>query len=143
MRLPVRYSARRALQFNVTPLIDIVFLLIIFFLVASHFVRNENATAVELPSASTATSDDELAHRLTITILSDGTYSLAGEIKPKDAILQQITNLRSVADAEEREPEVRIRADRSGRYQPIKEIIQHCARHNIQSFQFAVSVDES
>ena len=143
MRLPVRYSARRALQFNVTPLIDIVFLLIIFFLVASHFVRNENATAVELPSASASTSDDELAHRLTITILSDGTYSLAGEMQSKDTILQRIADLRSAAEVETHEPEVRIRADRSGRYKSIREIIQHCASHNIQSIQFAVSADES
>jgi biopolymer transport protein ExbD len=143
MRLPVRHSARRALQFNVTPLIDIVFLLIIFFLVASHFVRNENATAIELPLASKSASEDALAHRLTITILSDGSYSLAGEVTPKEVILQRIAELRSAADAKSREPEVRIRADRSGRYHPIREIIQHCARHNIQSFQFAVAVDES
>ncbi len=142
MRLPVRHSARQALQFNVTPLIDIVFLLIISFLVASHFVRNEHATAVELPTASTSASENDLAHRLTITILSDGSYSLAGEVTPKETILQRIADLQSAASAESRKPEVRIRADRSGKYQPVKEIIQHCAQHNIQSFQFAVSVDE-
>ena len=143
MRLPVRHSARQALQFNVTPLIDIVFLLIIFFLVASHFVRTENATAVELPSASTSASEDDLAHRLTITILSDGTWSLAGESTDKETVLQRIAELKSAASAESRMPEVRIRADKSGRYQPIKEILKYCAEHNIQAFQFAVSVDES
>ncbi|MCA9048548.1 MAG: biopolymer transporter ExbD, partial [Planctomycetaceae bacterium] len=40
VRIPSKVS-RSELQFNITPLIDVVFLLIIFFLVASHFARSE------------------------------------------------------------------------------------------------------
>ena len=39
---------------SITPLIDVVFLLIIFFLVASHFTNQENAVEVDLPKADEA-----------------------------------------------------------------------------------------
>ncbi len=141
MRLPVLFSSRRALQFNITPLIDIVFLLIIFFLVASHFVRNDNSKAIDLPCASAANSDDNPAHRLTVTILADGSLSIGGERTTSDAILQRIAGLATTATEDGSQPEVRIRADRAGRFGMIRPLIEHCARHNIRSIQLAVSTD--
>lgn len=48
-------------EFNMTPMIDVVFLLIIFFLVSSHLARQEHRHAVTLSQSSTAfeTSSDE------------------------------------------------------------------------------------
>ena len=79
MRRPSQFSNRRGLRFNITPLIDVVFLLIIFFLVASHFVRSENAEPVDLPTASQAVADEEPAHRLTVTIRKDGSLFIGGK----------------------------------------------------------------
>ncbi len=143
MRLPTHFSRRRALQFNVTPLIDIVFLLIIFFLVASHFVRNDNSEAIDLPHASTANSDDNPAHRLTVTILADGTLSIGGKRTTSDVILQRIAGLATTATADGNPPELRIRADRNGQFGMIRPLIEQCARHNIRSIQLAVSTDAS
>ena len=63
MKIPTR-TQDRGFAFNITPLIDVVFLLIIFFLVASHFIRNENVERIELPLASQGKDDDE--HHLNI-----------------------------------------------------------------------------
>jgi biopolymer transport protein ExbD len=50
-------------------MIDVVFLLIIFFLVASYFVRSEQSRAVMLPDAAKGQSDDHMSqNRLTITV---------------------------------------------------------------------------
>lgn len=143
MRLPVQSSGRRALQFNITPLIDIVFLLIIFFLVASHFVRSESAESVDLPDASAADPDEDPALRLTISILADGSYSISGLAQSQDQVLQRIEGLATAAAAAGSPPEVRIRADRGQRVALVRPLIEHCARHNIRSIQFAVSVSES
>ena len=143
MRLPAQFSGRQALQFNITPLIDIVFLLIIFFLVASHFVRNDNSESVELPHASAANSDDSPAHRLTVTILADGSLSIGGIRTAQDLILQRIAGLAATADPDDSPPEVRIRADRNGQFGMIRPRIEQCARHNIRSILLAVSTDAS
>ncbi|NIP74221.1 MAG: biopolymer transporter ExbD [Gammaproteobacteria bacterium] len=53
MRLEGRPKASRVP--NLTPLIDIVFLLLVFFMLTSHFVR-EQALGIELPESSSGAS---------------------------------------------------------------------------------------
>lgn len=141
MRLPVQDSRRRALQFNITPLIDIVFLLIIFFLVASHFVRSDTLEAVDLPQASAANTDENPAHRLTITILADGRYAVSGEYLSREQILERITVLATAAKEQGDPPEVRIRADRTQTFGFVRPLLEQCARHEIRLIQFPVAVD--
>ncbi|MEO0345946.1 MAG: biopolymer transporter ExbD [Pseudomonadota bacterium] len=60
-------------QVNLTSLIDVVLLLLVFFMVTTSFVR-ESSVTVQLPEASpepTATVDD---NRLEITITASGDY---------------------------------------------------------------------
>lgn len=130
-------SRRQALQFNITPLIDIVFLLIIFFLVASHFVRSENLEAVELPNALTAAKDlDAVPNRLTITVLADDSLIVGGNpIMPDDLPTLLIT---LTEDELKRIPEVRIRADKTVKWKTIEPIMLRCAELGISNVKTAV-----
>jgi len=62
---------------NLTPLIDIVFLLLVFFMLTAHFVQNEGLP-IELPEASSAVSleDQQL---LEITVDASGKVYVSGE----------------------------------------------------------------
>ena len=74
---PTRTSS---VGFNVTPLIDIVFLLVIFFLVASHVARTEAVEPVVLPEATSIDDQhNQSPHRVVITLLPDLTLSVAGQ----------------------------------------------------------------
>lgn len=55
----MQFEGRRRLSHvpNLTPLIDIVFLLLVFFMLTSHFVREENIK-VDLPVAQSGEPDD-------------------------------------------------------------------------------------
>lgn len=140
MRLPTQYTQRTPLRFNITPLIDVVFLLIIFFLVASHFARSENSDAVNLPLATLGEEDqDQAPFRLTITLDHNGAMSIAGESQSENAVLQRIEQLQKDAAAAGVNPEVRLRADKAGRYAPMRKLIEHCARQGIRSLRFAVA----
>jgi len=59
---------------NLTPLIDVVFLLLIFFMVSTTFTRERELT-VELPEA-TAESPVETRDRVEIEISADGEYAV-------------------------------------------------------------------
>ncbi|MCP4175114.1 MAG: biopolymer transporter ExbD [Fuerstiella sp.] len=144
MRLPTQYNQRTPLRFNITPLIDVVFLLIIFFLVASHFVRSEQAEPVDLPSATGGdTKRDEALHRLTVTVDRDGQMFISAEAQSQQSVFQRIDGLQMAAAAADVNPEVRLRADREARCGSVRELIEHCAARNIRSIQFAVSVGGS
>ena len=144
MRLPTQYSQRTPLRFNITPLIDVVFLLIIFVLVASHFVRSEQAEPVNLPAATGGdTRHDEALHRLTVTIDRDGQMFISAEAQSQQSVLQRIAGLQIAAAAAGVNPEVRLRADRDAQCGSVRKLIEHCAGRNIRSIQFAVSVNGS
>ena len=144
MRLPTQYSQRTPLRFNITPLIDVVFLLIIFFLVASHFVRSEQAEPVNLPAATGGdTRHDEALHRLTVTIDRDGQMFISAEAQSQQSVLQRIAGLQIATAAAGVNPEVRLRADRDAQCGSVRKLIEHCAGRNIRSIQFAVSVNGS
>ncbi len=63
-------------EIPVTPLIDIVFLLLIYFMLASHFVHNR-ALQVKLPE-STGKATSTRNQDLIITITNDGHFLLNG-----------------------------------------------------------------
>ena len=52
MQVPSSTTSRGEVGFNMTPMIDIVFLLIIFFIVSSHLARQETQLELALPAAS-------------------------------------------------------------------------------------------
>lgn len=140
MRLPTQFSQRTPLRFNITPLIDVVFLLIIFFLVASHFVRSEQAEPVELPLATAGEVDNEQApYRLTITIGQDGSLFINGEAITEAEVEQRIEELRPAAEAAGVTPEVRLRGHKDGQYGAMRKLIEYCAAQNIRSIRFAVT----
>ena len=62
-----------------TPMIDVVFQLIIFFLVTNHLVKQEEQLQLPLPVAESGRRPvEENIPRLTINVLEDGTLMLAG-----------------------------------------------------------------
>ena len=77
---------------DVAPLIDILFTLIIFFLVTSTFEEQEKEEEIQLPrhGGSSLASKDRPYF---INVLSDGTYSVGGEIVDLDH-LQVKLNLK-------------------------------------------------
>jgi biopolymer transport protein ExbD len=71
-----RRQPREALNVNLTPLIDVVFLLLIFFMVSTTFTR-ETQLAVDLPEA-TGLARDEVDEQIEILIDERGQFRVNG-----------------------------------------------------------------
>lgn len=65
---------KEAVDVNLTPLIDVVFLLLIFFMVSTTFTR-ENHLSIDLPEA-TAEEQPVAPQSLEIIITAEGSYSV-------------------------------------------------------------------
>ncbi|SCZ63667.1 biopolymer transport protein ExbD [Thiohalomonas denitrificans] len=98
---------RRATQMpNLTPLIDAVFLLLVFFMLTSHFVREE-ALNIDLPVAESgeATGEDD---QLEVIINAQGRFLMNDHVVDPEAL--EATLRRALEQRENRV--VRIRGDR-------------------------------
>ena len=92
---------------NLTPLIDIVFLLLVFFMLTSNFVRDETI-AIELPKAESGQEmgDEDV---LEIVVNNQGETLLQGQIIALDKLE---TQLRLLLQSREKKS-VTLRGDRN------------------------------
>lgn len=108
----MKFRARRneSPEVTLTPLIDVVFLLLIFFMVTTTFVQ-ERAMDVRLPEASAGREADE-AVPASVTVLPDGSYRIGEAVidaGAKERLREQLQHILAdgpgdglyvVADAE-------------------------------------------
>ncbi|QDU98272.1 biopolymer transport protein ExbD [Lignipirellula cremea] len=122
--------------FNMTPMIDVVFLLIIFFLVSSHLAKREAQLQLPLPEASAGEQPvDDDAARLTINVLEDGGVMIAGRVVTPTELPERLGErlLKSGPDLE-----VRIRSDRHTPYREVQKVMLACAQSKLWNVKFAV-----
>jgi biopolymer transport protein ExbD len=135
MRIPAR-SITSEVGFNMTPMIDVVFQLIIFFLLSSHLARQETRLALPLPRAeSGSVQADNDRPRLTVNVLADGTLLVANRSITGEGLANLFAQRRAVhGDA----LEVRIRADRAVPYSRVEPVMMACVSAGISKVAYAV-----
>ena len=132
MRVPPR--RRVALRFSMTPLIDVTFLLVTFFLAASQLVRIDAGERVELPAATLASRAEAAApNRVTVTVAADGTLRVAGVVCGRAFVAALIR--QSAADPD---PEVRLRCDKAAPFSEVEPLLVACAAAGVRDVKFAV-----
>jgi biopolymer transport protein ExbD len=129
------------MRLNLTPLIDVIFNLIIFFLAAAHFARNEPVTDVDLPAATPREIETVSPRRLTVTVAVGPTFSVGAEEQPRDVIEAMIST--QAKDKADRPLELRIRSDRSVPFGEIEPLLVAAARSGVQDVKFAVEPPDS
>ena len=134
------YISRRipgaGLTFNMTPMIDVVFLLIIFFLVSSHLAKQEAQMELPLPVAdSSVEPTTSQTPRITVNVLREGELLLAG----RRVLPQELTSrLRERVTGVDGALEVRIRGDRRVVYGDVEPVMLACAEAGVWDVTFAV-----
>lgn len=76
MRIPLQNEPDQGI--NLTPLIDVVFLLIIFFVVSTTYLREERELEVEIPITRHVEQLLSASSRVTVNVARDGRYLVQG-----------------------------------------------------------------
>ena len=140
MRVPSNLS-RREVGFNMTPMIDVVFLLIVFFLVSSHLAQQEVQTELDLPTARSGNRPGEdPMRRIVVNVLPevgpDGRFMVSGK-RMRSADVARMIGFES--GQAQRQLEVRIRTDRTVPYMAVEPIMVACAKSGVWKVTFAVT----
>ena len=114
------------LELNMTPMIDIVFQLIIFFLVVSEFASYDRIDHLTLPIASQAMSEQILPTRLIISVDTFNRIFIAGNqrtMKDVERLLKAEKRMQGAGRGRTKQP-VLIQADRHARWEVVQDIIE-------------------
>ena len=143
MRAPSNL-ARGTPGFNMTPMIDVVFLLIIFFLVSSHLARQEIQLELDLPEAASGEpAEEDEARRVVVNVLPDarpeGRIQIGGAVLDARQLAQVIRYENDEAKREAKDLEVRIRSDHRVPYGIIEPMLLACQQAGVWNVTFAVT----
>ena len=136
--MPLKTDSIEEPNLNLTPMIDIVFLLIIFFMVGTRFTELERQYSVELPKAASVAPLTSKPDELVINVQRDGVITIGEKVRT----LAELEADLSVAKENYAEQAVLIRGEGQGRYQLVVDVIAACNRVGIASVGLAYRVQE-
>lgn len=113
-----RRKPRENVEINLASLIDVVFILLLFFVVTTTFTR-ETQLKVDLPEAATGTPPEQTElKQLEILIAADGTYSLNAKQLLKSDLDGLMAALQKESDGDSSLPLI-ISADAKAQHQAV------------------------
>ncbi len=119
-------------EVDLTPMIDIVFLLIVFFMTVANMITAEKKP-IEVPVALNSTLPEDYGERTTVTVMADG--SLYSGVY--DVTLDELSKI--LVSAREEDPSVRVylRADSAAEHQFVNDVMKACAAAGLSNVIFA------
>lgn len=137
----MRFTSRQPppVSIQLAPMIDILLLLLSFFIISWQFTKSETELNVSVPTAKEGAEPDRARGEIIINVLGDGTLRVEGLTVD---LLQLRDKLSKIAKQYENQP-VRIRGDGGVAYQRIVEVIDTCQESGIWNISFATQRPES
>ena len=126
---------------NMTPMIDVVFLLITFFMLVSEITRQDEIEDLRLPDVRASKPDDNPdPNRLVINIARDGKTYVGGSARSDKWIFDALAvEARLSRDATNKVSErvVLIKADEQAEFRHVRKIIGWCVQKEIGIWRLA------
>ena len=117
---------------NLTPMVDVVFLLLIFFLAATTFAREEVELDLRLPEARSG-QPGEPGRQLVVNVLSDGRITMEG----RDVTLEALRQKLAAAVARRADQAVLVRGDEAARFGVGLQVLDVCRLAKVKKVDFA------
>lgn len=129
-------------QVDMTPMIDMVFQLIIFFMLVNRMVQDERAQ-LELPLAEQA-KEEKLGDtkRMIINVHKDGKVEVTGRVVSEAELTKMLFQESRLSKDEDGASarSVLIRGDIDTPYKSIQKIMVECARQKLYKISFAAKI---
>ncbi len=124
--------------FQIAPMIDVIFLLLCFFVASQIFSQWETEIDVKLPTSETGEAPERLPGEIIINILEDGTKRVNSRELGDDeltALLERIVKLFPGQP-------ILIRADKATDYEHVIAVLDQCRQQDLWNISFATIAAE-
>jgi biopolymer transport protein ExbD len=132
-----RARKQKEVELNLTPLIDVVFLLLIFFMVSTTF-QTESEMKINLPAASTAVPAGQNNKVIEISLGGEG-YIQFMDLEPRIISSIELKQLLLDLPVSDTPSTVAIRADAEVRHHQVVEVMDIARRANYNKITFRTS----
>lgn len=120
---------------QLAPLVDVLLLLLIFFLLTWNAARNENELDVKVPKASSAKEKSAPVGDVVVNVKADGNVV----VNRRTLTSAELTDLLKSLVALNTEQAVIIRGDEAGAYKNIIGVLNICTDAGISNIAFATA----
>ena len=127
-----------AIAIQLAPMIDILLLLLSFFIISWQFTKSETELNVSVPTAQEGAEPERVRSEIIINVLADGVIRVEGTAVDRQQLFDKLS---AIAKQYPNQP-VRIRADANVVYQRIVEVIDTCQKAGIWNISFATQRPE-
>jgi biopolymer transport protein ExbD len=114
---------RQAEDFQMAPMIDMVFLLLVFFMCVSSLAQADKSIEIDLPESAESKVPEDLSGRGIVSIREDGQIFLGA----REISLEQLKTDISRALRETPDLRLQVRADQLTRFEKIQTVLKACA----------------
>ena len=136
----MKFTSRQPppVSIQLAPMIDILLLLLSFFIINYQFSKSETELNVSVPTAQEGAEPKRVRGEIIINIVADGGIRVEGLAVDRQQLFDKLS---AIAKQFENQP-VRIRGDGAVAYQRIVEIIDTCQKAGIWNISFATQRPE-
>tara|TARA_Y100001933_G_scaffold234066_1_gene254074 strand:+ start:4214 stop:4651 length:438 start_codon:yes stop_codon:yes gene_type:complete len=121
---------------NLTPMIDIVFLLIIFFMVGTKFSELERKIGLQPPQVNDSGALSAAPEAKTINVFRDGRI----ELDNQPVSITELVSRLSAAVAQYPAIGVLVRGDANGRFQSVASVLAACSKAGVRKMGVSVRI---
>jgi biopolymer transport protein ExbD len=123
----------RIFGFLIAPMVDILLVVLVFFIVTWNFALSENELDVRVPSAAKANETQPYVGQVVINIKADGTIIVNRQPKTLPELLQLLQKLSQLYP----DQAAIVRGDQGVEYKHIVEVLDICRQADIWNVAFA------
>ena len=124
--------------FQIAPMVDILLVLLVFFIVTWNFALSENELDVKIPNASAAKPTEQYVGQVVVNVKSDGTLVFNRQAITPDELEKKLSDLARLYP----DQAVILRGDEHVDYGHIAKVLDICSSANIWNIAFATARQE-
>jgi len=133
MRFADDSGKSRAPALALTSMLDVIFLLLCFFVTVSVFSQWESEISISLPKASTAEQPERLPGEIIVNLSKDGRVTVNGSSMTLDDLKGRLMRISKFYPGQP----VIIRADKDVNYENLVKVIDTCRGADVWNFSLA------
>ena len=135
--MPLKTSTHDEPTLNLTPMIDVILTLVLFFMVASKFTEAEQSIDIKVPTVSSQGALTAAPEPKVVNVMPSGQVLLGAE----PVTLEQLQSQLEAAKSNYRKQAVLVRGDRGASHGLMTDVYDTCRRAGISELKISVRVD--